>query len=59
MVLARFEMKPTNWIMRMVLPVFVFDTARRNVTVYQGRVPLMRKIGGELKAVNVIEVVAS
>jgi len=49
--LTRFEMKPTNWILRLAMNPFIFDFDPKNQSIitYTGRVPPMRTIDGKLK----------
>ncbi|MDX1957733.1 MAG: hypothetical protein SFU98_04120 [Leptospiraceae bacterium] len=52
--IARFEMKATNPIIGLFISPFIFeyDTEKRTILTYKGRVPPMRTIDGKLQALD-------
>lgn len=52
--IARFEMKATNWLIGLFIAPFQFDydSSKRTIVTYQGRVPPMLIVEGKLKELD-------
>lgn len=52
--ITRFEMKATNWLIGLFIKPFQFDfdSSKHTIITYQGRVPPMRSINGQLKELD-------